>query len=316
MTSTSDNDSPAPPHCDTAIPPQLRPLSPAGALSKKQQRNWALVLEAKGIPCRLQQTDQGRALLVPPQFLGIACAELRTWEQENRNWPPAPPQSRRFHENTASTIWVFITLVVFHNLTIGSVQLFGSAAIDWVDAGAAKVAAIKAGQWWRLITALTLHSGMTHLLGNVAAGIILCTRLCRIIGSGWGWFSVVLSGAIGNLLNAAVQTSAHSSIGASTAVFAAVGLLGILNMLHYRRGLWKRWPLPIAAALALLALLGAGGENTDVGAHLFGFVAGIMVGLGSHLLFSWDKLPREQLNYVLAFLTPALVGWAWWLAVN
>jgi hypothetical protein len=35
---------------------------------------------------------------------------------------------------------------------------------------------------------------------------------------------------------------------------------------------------PLAAGLALLALYGAGGLNTDVGAHVSGFLAGLGFG--------------------------------------
>ena len=56
-------------------------------------------------------------------------------------------------------------------------------------------------------------------------------------------------------------------------------------MAKWQERLWmymkmsRRWYLPLAAALALLALLGSGGENTDLGAHLLGFATGILLGL-------------------------------------
>lgn len=72
----------------------------------------------------------------------------------------------------------------------------------------------------------------------------------------------------------------HLSVGASTAVF---GALGILVALVWRRGFlrhtpWRRRFAPIFAGIALLAYTGTAGENTDLGAHLFGFVAGLGIG--------------------------------------
>lgn len=118
------------------------------------------------------------------------------------------------------------------------------------------------------------------------------------------------------MINTLVQSPNHSSIGASTAVFAAVGLLATLNMLHFRQSLWRRWPLPVAAALGLLALLGTGGENTDVGAHLFGFAAGTVIAALTHLLFAKTDLPKKRLNDLFAILTPLLVLLAWWMAIS
>lgn len=299
-----------------AILPELKPGLSLQPLSRKKQKNWALVLQAKGIPCKAEQTDIGRQLFVPADRYRQACDELKSYEHENRNWPPPPPPERKLHENTASTLWVFILMALFHNLTVQGYNPFDSYKLDWVEPGAAQAGKILSGEWWRLVTALTLHSGPLHLVGNIIAGAIFCTRLCWILGSGWAWFLILLSGTCGNLINTLVQSPTHSSIGASTAVFAAVGLLAVLNMLHFRHSLWRRWPLPVAAAFGLLALLGTGGENTDVGAHLFGFAAGILIGGLTHLLFSWQGLPRDLLNKILAVVSVTLILLAWWLAIG
>lgn len=299
-----------------AIPPELKPGLSLQPLSKKKQKNWALVLHSRDIPCKAVRTETGRQLLVPADSFRQACEELKIYERENRNWPPPPLPERKLHENTASTLWVFILLAVFHNLTVKKYNPFGSWPLDWVEPGNAQAGKILAGEWWRLVTALTLHSGPLHLVGNIIAGTIFCTKLCRILGSGWAWFLILVSAIGGNLINALAQPAVHSSIGASTAVFSAVGLLAVLNMLHFRSSQWRRWPLPLAAALGLLALLGSGGENTDVGAHLFGFAVGCVCGLLTHLLFSWPGLPKKTMNVLLALVSPALVILSWWLALN
>jgi membrane associated rhomboid family serine protease len=298
-----------------AIPPELKAGLSLQPLSKKKQKNWALVLYARSIPCKTAQTEIGRQLLVPADHFRKACEELKKYEHENRNWPPPPPPDRKLHENTASTLWVFILLALFHNLTVQGYNPLGSYRLDWVEQGAAQAGTILDGEWWRLVTALTLHSGPLHLFGNIIAGAIFCTRICWILGSGWAWFLILLSGVSGNLINTLVQSPSHSSIGASTAVFAAVGLLATLNMLHFRQSLWRRWPLPVAAALGLLALLGTGGDNTDVGAHLFGFVAGTIIAMLTHLLFVKIDIPKKALNGVFAILTPLLVILSWWMAI-
>src|SRR5438132_399884 len=77
----------------------------------------------------------------------------------------------------------------------------------------------------------------------------------RLLGPGLGTWLVLLAGAGGNALNAWVHVAHHTSIGASTAVFGALGILGGLQFgrLRGRRRAW----LALAATLALLALVGS-----------------------------------------------------------
>lgn len=298
------------------IPPELEMGLSRQRLSKKRLKQWILVLQSRQIPCRAEKNSEGAQLFVPAERFQAACRELRQYEKENHNWPPPPPPAQNLHENTTSTIWVLIILVLFHNITVHNLNIFAHVSLDWFTSGNAYGAKILTGEWWRLITALTLHSGSLHLTGNIIVGGIFIVRLCWILGSGFAWSLVLLSGFLGNLLNTLIQSPDHRSIGASTAVFGAVGLLATINMLHYRQSLWRRWPLPVAAALGLLALLGTGGENTDIGAHLLGFFSGLVLGTASHHFFIKRHLLKQSLNRVLAALTVTMIFLAWSLALS
>jgi len=298
------------------IPAELKDGLSAHSISKRKLKSWTLVLQARQIPCRTEQIDRNYQLLVPVDQYQTACQELIQYETENQNWPPPPPAERKLHENTASTIWILILLAIFHNVTLHQINQFGHHPVNWFELGNADAGKILNGEWWRLITALTLHSGFLHLFSNIALGGIFMVRLCWLLGSGRAWFLVLCTGGFGNLLNALVQSPDHRSIGASTAVFGAVGLLATINMLHFRSNLRKSWPMPIAAALGLLALLGASGENTDIGAHLFGFLSGVGLGFVSEYLTSKRRFQWRHINWGLAFLTTGLVLVAWMLALT
>jgi membrane associated rhomboid family serine protease len=210
---------------------------------------------------------------------------------------------------------VLILLATFHNLTLLDIKAFGHNPVDWVSLGAADTAGILSGEWWRLITALTLHADWLHLLSNLTMGGVFVVFLCHEIGSGPAWTLILSSGAMGNLANAFLQLPDHRSVGASTAIFGTVGILAAVSVFHYRDRWRKRWPLPIAAAMALLALLGTEGENTDLGAHLFGFVFGILLGLLAEFLMERFGRPGRWINAFLAGLCAALVIVAWWSAL-
>lgn len=287
----------------------------AAPSSKDRVQLWALVLDARFVPCRLEHDRGGWCLLVPASYLDKAWEELRLFEEENRDWPPAAPPARPLAENTLATLSVLVLLATFHNLTQLDVALPPFFQPDWVALGNAQADRILDGQWWRLVTALTLHADSLHLVSNLAIGGLFVVFLCRELGSGLSWSLLLGAGALGNLANAWVQPPSHSSVGASTTVFGAVGILAALSLVRYRKQLQRRWPLPVASSLALLALLGTEGKNTDLGAHLFGFLFGICLGLITEYLLGRYGRPGRLLNALLAVLSVVVIIAAWWAAL-
>ncbi|RQW89276.1 MAG: rhomboid family intramembrane serine protease [Geobacter sp.] len=298
------------------VPADLRAgTSATVALSRQRASLWALVLESRSVPCRVEQAVGGWALLVPPGFYLPALEELRLFEEANRNWPPLAPKATPLVENTLSTLSVLLLVATFHNLTRLDIPLFGHPPLHWLELGSAQAGKILDGQWWRTVTALTLHSGALHLFGNLTIGGFFIVHLCRDLGSGLAWTLLLLSGILGTLTNAWFQPEYHTSIGASTLVFGAVGILAALQVIRGKNRRWKNWFLPVAGALALLAMLGTEGENTDIGAHLFGFIFGILLGLMGEYFVERFGRPGSRVNFLLALTAAAVPVVAWWAAV-
>jgi hypothetical protein len=95
-----------------------------------------------------------------------------------------------------------------------------------------------------------------------------------------------------------------------------VGIFAAISMMRYRTHLLRRWFIPVAAGLALLALLGAEGKQTDLGAHLFGFVFGIILGAGAEFLTARHGRPDRLLNAFLALVCITIVATSWWAALE
>ncbi|GAB7026855.1 rhomboid family intramembrane serine protease [Geotalea toluenoxydans] len=298
-----------------SIPAELGVWRENSPLSERRVRLWALVLEARGIPFRTEKSEDGWLILVPDDFLIAARDELRLFEKENHAWPPHISLTPPLKENALSTLSVLILLATFHNITRLDIAIANHASVSWQALGSGNAARILSGEWWRLVTALTLHTDAAHLLGNLAIGGIFTIWLCRQLGSGLAWSLILLSGILGNLTNVYLNQPQHSSIGASTAVFGAVGVLAAVNMLHHPHALQGRRILPVAAALSLLAILGTEGKNTDLGAHLFGFISGIALGFITGLSTARFGQPQKFLNAFLAVTSAAVVLGAWWLAL-
>lgn len=297
---------------------QPLPAADGVPLTKAGARSLALVLDARAIPCCIEFDGAGWQLLVPEHRISSALRELRLYEEANRGWPPPLPVARPLTGNIVPAVSVLLLLATFHNLTLLGFSLPGHGAVNFRELGAAHADKIMAGEWWRCVTALTLHADLVHLLSNLTIGGVFVILLCRELGSGLGWSLLLGSGALGNLCNAWMQAPAHRSVGASTAVFGAVGILAAISMVRHRHYLQRRWFVPVAAGVALLAILGTEGKQTDLGAHLFGFCFGVVLGGAAGFLTGKPGSPGSPgvlVNFLLALFGAGVVAVSWWLAL-
>lgn len=273
---------------------------------------WSLVLQAADIDHSLRHGGAGWQLLVLEENLSRAVQELRLFTEENHNWPPeraAHSERESIVENSPPVLPVMGALVVFHAITGGwetNSQWFASGALD-------RVRVMGDGQWWRLITALTLHADSVHLLGNVFFGGLLVYSLCRHLGSGIAWFSVLLTGVLANAVNVVLHDDPYHSIGFSTAVF---GMVGMLSGMRLRRiGGWQEMVLALGSAASLLALMGSSGERTDLGAHFWGVVVGLLAGMSLAAFgFAGKRVLAPTGQWLLFVGSLAMVLGSWWCA--
>lgn len=189
--------------------------------------------------------------------------------------------------------------------------------------GAGRVDSIRmmeSGEWARALTGLMLHGDVVHLASNLVAGMGFAFLVARFFGAAAGWLLILLSGGLGNALNAWVYyPDAHYSIGASTAVFGALGLLtgvGLWMALTEGKQTWAvpRWFMPVFGGVTLLGLIGIGDGAldgiVDVAAHISGFFCGTILGMAGaifqRVFVAWDKH-----RFWIGSMSLALVGLAW-----
>lgn len=272
--------------------------------------DFSLVLAAVGVDHRLDFDGHQWGLWVAAQAAEAAEAELAAYRQENRPPPRAPSVLE-----TVDSGWFGVLgylAVIWLLPTLEAQRVFGW---DWQDAGAMAAGSVMDGAWWRTITALTLHADIAHIVANSLFGGVFGLFAGRYLGSGLGWLLILLAGALGNALNALVQPDGFRSIGASTATFAALGVVGafVWRRGYFRRGgNWRRNFAPIFAGIAMLAYTGMGGENTDILAHVFGFAAGVACGLVAAAFRPVRLGPAGQAMAGAAALLA--LGVAWYLA--
>ena len=298
---------------------------------RRTAEDHSLVLETQGIPSGIGVAAGAYVVLVRVEDAARARVELDRFFRENQEGPPIDESVLPLGSSLLAAAAYVIVLLAFDVAVRRGI--FGEHG--W-RAGVADTAMMRAGEWWRAVTALTLHADALHLAGNLAFGCAFGIMLAQSMGYGLAWLAFVVTGGIGNWLNAWMQPPSHTSIGASTAVFGVLGVQVAHDWVRRRQlhhNPFRRWA-PIAIGAALLAWFGGDGRSIDpttlpkslgdfgvplpkidVGAHVLGFSVGVALGA----LLGWAKQRMRRTPWVqgiLAGAAAAIVALAWVLALR
>jgi membrane associated rhomboid family serine protease len=260
---------------------ELPELVPVGAWpSLWEAQEHALVVLAMNQECWIFPAAGQYALLAPPaEAPGIhrvfALYDSEQSERRVRVEPPVFPAGIEL-----ALVWALSLLVVFwwQGEEPSLVDRFCNSS----------QALVQHGEWWRAFTSLFLHADAGHLLSNIGIGGIFCVMVAQTIGAWRGWALILAGGMLGNLVNAWMRyPDGFTSLGASTATFAAVGVLSGVAMVRAWRfhSLRELRPLmaPLLTGLIVLGWWGSGGDGPDAGrvdvaGHIAGWTGGFLLG--------------------------------------
>ena len=282
-------------------------------MSRSDCNERALVLTAVGIESAIWSDGARFMLSVDIKDASTALFHLHSYEAERRASHAAvvPVRAVTIHHRA----WVGSVMYVAVLCGIALATSTGLWPADAFDRGELNGAQVHAGQWWRAWTALTLHRDAAHLIGNLAAGVWFGTLAARQLGAGSAWLLIVTGAAAANLFDALLGPSTYRSVGASTAVFTALGLMAAHSW-RTRYDLPQRWALrwsPLIAGAVLLGWFGSTGEGTDLVAHALGFGVGCLLGA----VGAGSALAHTRLSQSLAGLAAlASLALAWTLALS
>ncbi len=280
-----------------------------------QALEWITVLSATGCSYRLSREAGAWRLHVPLAQSTAAEWELGAYESErNASAPQAaarPSPAGRMHLWMA--FWCAHALFLIY-LWLGPY----TAAHPALAAAGAHSGRIVDGEWWRAVTALTLHAGWPHLLGNMMFLFAAGQAVFHALGHGTGLLVLTLAGFSGNMAAAYAASESRVSVGASTLCFAALGVMvawqtaGQWRGFRQRATAWRNVWVPLMAGLALLGILGTGPQS-DLAAHGLGFVFGVLFAVPC----SMRRMPRVSRagQWMLTGLTAVVFLVAWGLAL-
>ena len=281
-------------------------------LSRRECEERAFVLGAVGIASAMVLQGDHFILEVAGADVDRAARHLTQYEAENRPADPPPP-APPLHSNA----WVGCVGYAAWLTGVAYAISNGFVRLDAFQTGELHAARVQSGQWWRAWTALTLHLSGPHLAANLGAGIWFGYLAGRQLGVGFAWLLIVAGGGLANLLEGLFAPPWHRSVGASTAVFTALGLMSAYTW-RERRPLTQNWVQrwgPLVAGVVLLAWLGTAGKDTDVMAHALGFGIGLLLGATAAVPSISQRLHRaSQWPAGLAAIIIMAAAWALALA--
>ncbi|PYQ56828.1 MAG: rhomboid family intramembrane serine protease [Acidobacteria bacterium] len=170
-----------------------------------------------------------------------------------------------------------VTLLLLTAIAVGYVlQLVTGDQVT--ELGANFGPAIRAGEYWRLVTSMFLHGGLLHLALNGWALFQLGSLLELLMGSPRMLLIYFGSGIAGSLASATFTQK--PSVGASGAIFGLLGAL--IAFLLRRRGALtpqgKSILMQLVGWAAINVFFGFSTPGIDNSAHLGGGAAGLLLG--------------------------------------
>ena len=233
------------------------------------------MLTSTGIGHVVEPGADGDTLWVDAAEHRRAADQIGRYLRENHARPAALLSWPRYRH----AIWGVVAYAAVLMAVTGA-ALYRLGERSWVDRGVLEIGLLERGEWWRAFTALTLHADLGHLLANLAFGVLFAYPAAQFVGVGVAWLAILLGAGAANAVDMVLHPPGHSILGASTAVFVALGLTSAFTWRRRAAAAltWMQRFAPLVAGVALLAFTGSSGERTDLLAHLLGFVAGVAAG--------------------------------------
>ncbi|MDK2921657.1 MAG: hypothetical protein PWR24_1214 [Desulfonauticus sp.] len=259
----------------------------------RKDQEKLLVLEALGFNWQIKTTTHGLSVFIAKEQFPLAQRELLEYEQECQRKASLAQHSYFLSSPSTSLIWSNIALLGLLLISFTLQQHLPSfTALGMLDGEK-----VFKGEGYRLFSSLFLHKDPAHLLGNIFFSFYPLYLLSQYYGTGFTWLIILGLGTLANGLNLFFLGSPHKSLGFSTASFVSLGLL-----FATLRGNKQAIPgLALGLGLGFWALF-SGGKNTDLGAHFWGLMVGLLAGQFSGLLQKIGKGKQVQLLSWLGIL--------------
>lgn len=227
---------------------------------EKLSENLLVGSDSPAVPHASPQDFGGEFTSGPPQ----------TWEEQDfLPSPPKPPSPLSENPSFEAAKPV---------LTLSCLCLIAST-LHWTTPGGegwvSGHAVFQDGEWWRLVTALLVHSDIGHLLANMPLFLVFGFYLNGFFGFLIFPVTALVVGILANLLTIIVYPPSSRLVGASGMLYGMVAMWLVLYIRFEQNLPWRKKVLRAVGVGLVLLFPTTFHPTTSYAAHGFGFVIGL-----------------------------------------
>lgn len=205
----------------------------------------------------------------------------------------------------ASIIIGDINILYFIIMLFGGVSILKPTTDELLFWGGNLRGAVIAGELWRLLSAMFIHSGIMHLMMNMLSLWYLSISVEKLLGIKRFFMIYFFSGIMASLSSIYMHANVVS-VGASGAIF---GLLGALVSLLFTGLVEKDSKMQLILPLATVVgmnLIFSFLPHIDTAGHIGGFISGIIISYGFYLGIQHRRYERLTL-YLVPFMASLFI---------
>ena len=177
----------------------------------------------------------------------------------------------------ATSIIIDINILIFILTLLSGNDIISPEPWELLYWGGNRRIEVMDGQWWRLFTAVFLHSGILHLISNIVGLVIAAKFIEPLLGRKNYFILYILSGLFGSLASILWYQNTVC-VGASGAILGLYGaILGLVYQDAYPKER-KKYIFVLISIFVGLSLLGGLAEGIDNAAHIGGLLSGVLIG--------------------------------------
>lgn len=193
----------------------------------------------------------------------------------------------------ANMVIVGFNILVFLGIIILNKGYFAVYDTDiMLQMGAMSYDTVMAGEWYRLVTSMFLHFGLSHLINNMVLLVYAGCELERRIGSVRYLVIYLLAGIIGNVVSLlwySYKDIYVVSAGASGAIFGVIGALFVVLLTNHTKT-ENLTPQRLLFMVIITIYYGLTSVGVDNAAHIGGLFGGIIGGFLLSKISQYGKL--------------------------
>jgi rhomboid protease GluP len=220
-------------------------------------------------------------------------------------------EEREFHEKLKSltpTPWITY-LIIAINVLVWLITVANGASIQSAPTdklllwGGNAASEVQKGEWWRLLTAMFLHSGIMHVAMNMLGLYSVGVMVERIYGHRLYILLYLGSGLIGSALSVSFSAQHAVSVGASGAVFGIAGAL-LVGLFQHKEDLPKAFGKQTMTNIGIFIVYslvqGFSKQGIDNAAHIGGLLGGCLLAFILPERFNMEHYMRNLKSRAIA----------------